>query len=86
MRTSNRSGGKQKRATYNSDSDMSDSDDDDDVRRGGSNRKASQKVRYEDTMSLVVRKPVFRVSDQVRHKPDCTATEDLMARALKFRI
>ena len=27
-------------------------------------------------MSLVVRKPVFRVSDQVRHKPGYTATED----------
>ena len=27
-------------------------------------------------LSLVVRKPVFGVSDQVRHKPDCTATED----------
>ena len=27
-------------------------------------------------MSLVVRKPVFRVSDLVRHKPGCTATED----------
>ena len=27
-------------------------------------------------MSLVVRKPVFGVSDQVRHKPGCTATED----------
>ena len=27
-------------------------------------------------MSLVVRKPVFRVSDQVQHKLDCTATED----------
>ena len=26
--------------------------------------------------SLVVRKPVFGVSDQVRHKPGCTATED----------
>ena len=26
-------------------------------------------------MSIVVRKPVFGVSDQVRHKPDCTATE-----------
>ena len=26
-------------------------------------------------MSLVVRKPVFGVSDQVRHKPGCTATE-----------
>ena len=27
-------------------------------------------------MSLVLRKPVFRVTDQVRHKPACTATED----------
>ena len=27
-------------------------------------------------MSLVVRKPVFGVSDQVRHKPGCTSTED----------
>ena len=27
-------------------------------------------------MSNVVRKPVFGVSDQVRHKPGCTATED----------
>ena len=27
-------------------------------------------------LSLVMRKPVFRVSDQVRHKPGCTATED----------
>ena len=27
-------------------------------------------------MSLVVRKPVFGVSDQVRHKPGCTITED----------
>ena len=27
-------------------------------------------------MSLVVRKPVFGVSDQVRHKPSCTITED----------
>ena len=27
-------------------------------------------------MSLVVRKPVFGVSDQVRHKPGCTAKED----------
>ena len=26
-------------------------------------------------MSLVTRKPVFRVSNQVRHKPACTATE-----------
>ena len=27
-------------------------------------------------MSLVLRKPVFGVSDQVAHKPGCTATED----------
>ena len=27
-------------------------------------------------MSLVARKPVFGVSDQVRHKPGCTTTED----------
>ena len=27
-------------------------------------------------MSLVLRKPVFGVSDQVQHKPGCTATED----------
>ena len=27
-------------------------------------------------MSLVVRKPIFGVSDQVRHVPGCTATED----------
>ena len=26
-------------------------------------------------MSRDARKPVFRVSDQVRHKPSCTATE-----------
>ena len=27
-------------------------------------------------LSLIVRKPVFRVSDQVPHKLGCTATED----------
>ena len=27
-------------------------------------------------MSLVVRKPVFGVSDQAPHKPGCTATQD----------
>ena len=27
-------------------------------------------------LSLVLRKPVFGVSNQVRHKPGCTATED----------
>ena len=30
-------------------------------------------LRY---LSRVLRKPVFGVSDQVRHKPGCTATED----------
>ena len=35
-------------------------------------------------LSLVLRKPVFGISDQVRHKPGCTATE--MAWGLKFRI
>ena len=29
-----------------------------------------------DNMSLVMRKPVFGVSDQVRHKPGCTTTKD----------
>ena len=29
-----------------------------------------------DSMSLVVRKLVVGVFDQVRHKPGCTATED----------
>ena len=29
-----------------------------------------------DRMSHVVRKPIFGVADQVRHKPGCTATED----------
>ena len=33
-------------------------------------------VLCRDHMSLVVRKPVFGVSDQVRHKPGCTTTED----------
>ena len=27
-------------------------------------------------LGLVVRKPVFGVSDLVQHKPGCTATED----------
>ena len=27
-------------------------------------------------MSRIMRKPVFGVYDQVRHKPGCTATED----------
>ena len=35
-------------------------------------------------LSLVVRKPVFGVSDQVRHKPGCEPQK--MARDFKFRI
>ena len=35
-------------------------------------------------MSLVVRKPVVGVSDQVPHKPGCAITK--MARGLKFWI
>ena len=35
-------------------------------------------------MSRDVRKPIVGVSDQVRHKPGCTATED--GRYLNFRI
>ena len=31
-------------------------------------------TRYD--LSLVVRKPVYGVSDQVPHKPVCTVTED----------
>ena len=29
-----------------------------------------------DNMSLVLRKPFFGVSDQVRHKPGCAVTEE----------
>ena len=36
-----------------------------------------------ELMSLVVRKPVFGVSDQVPHKPGCATTED---KVLKFQI
>ena len=34
------------------------------------------RIKVEYNMSLVARKPVFGVSDQVRHKPGCTAIED----------
>ena len=33
-------------------------------------------LAHADVMSGAARKPVFGVSNQVRHKPDCTATED----------
>ena len=38
---------------------------------------AKRLVSYDAAeMSLIVRKPVFGVSDQVRHKPSCTIIED----------
>ena len=42
-------------------------------------RKASTENQIRNCtshMSLIVRKPVFGVSDKVRHKPGCKATED----------
>ena len=39
---------------------------------------------FHNHKSLVVSKPVFGVSDLVRHKPGCAVTEN--ARGLKFRI
>ena len=39
---------------------------------------------YEDNLSLVMRNPVFGISDKVRHKSGCTAQK--LARGLKFRI
>ena len=39
---------------------------------GEKNRLVGQDLN----MSLVLRKPFFGVSDQVRYKPGCTATED----------
>ena len=52
-------------------------------------RNASSRCRWngvvQSDLSLVVRKLVFGVSDQVPHKRGCTATEK-MARSLKFRI
>ena len=39
-------------------------------------RKNECKKVFIIKMSLVVRKPVFGVSHQVRHKPGCTTTED----------
>ena len=38
--------------------------------------KILQKDMELSDKGLVVRKPVFRVSDLVRHKPGCTGTED----------
>ena len=47
---------------------------DDDPRCGISSLQRFDGMVY--YLSLVVRKPVFGVSDQVQHKPVCTATED----------
>ena len=38
--------------------------------------EATQISSVSNSMSLVVRKPVFGVSDQVRHKPGCAVIED----------
>ena len=35
-----------------------------------------QRLQNKQHMSLVLRKPVFGVSDQVRYKPGCAVTED----------
>ena len=39
-------------------------------------RERFEKLPGQSDIGLVVRKPVFGVSDLVRHKPGCTATED----------
>ena len=41
-----------------------------------SSEDSDTQPKHRDHMSLVLRKPVFGVSDQVPHKPGCTATED----------
>ena len=33
-------------------------------------------IEEKDYLSCIVRKPVFRISDQAQHKPGCTAKED----------
>ena len=37
-------------------------------------------------MSGITRKPVFGISDQVRHILGCTATEDVQPQMMKFWI
>ena len=48
--------------------------------RGSGNKPKQHLINSNDSgycdMSLVVRKPVFGVSDQVQHKPGCAVTED----------
>ena len=47
-----------------------------DLLKAFSLRVLSSSSSFHGHMGLVVRKPVFGVSDQVRHKPGYTATED----------
>ena len=49
-----------------------------DADRNASSVKAMIKIRLlqEQPYMSLMRKTVFGVSDQVRHKPGCTATED----------
>ena len=42
----------------------------------GPNRDTIAAKKQQEYLSLVMRKPVFGVSNQVRHKPGCTSTED----------
>ena len=37
---------------------------------------STKSIKSNKSLSLVLRKPVFGVSNQVRQKPGCTATED----------
>ena len=53
----------------NDDNNTNDNNDDDDDYDDDDEEE-------ENYLSLVVRKPVFGVSDQVPHKPGCTSTED----------
>ena len=38
--------------------------------------RTAESNALQDQLSLVVRKPVFGVSDQVPHKPGCTTKQD----------
>ena len=52
-----------------------------------SNASTSEKIGHTAGLaylSLVLRKPVFRVSDQVPHKPGCTGTEDGWRLAISY--
>ena len=49
-------------------------------------RLSSEKIGWptQTNLSLVVRKPVFGVSDHVRHKPGCTTMEDTCSLRLEI--